>query len=103
MTQPWPGNVRELANVLQKAWERVRARSGAPQTIGPEELGLVGSAPGLDLPFRKGRIQAAEEWSRRAIAAALAASGGNVTHTAQRLQMNTTALFRLIKKYGLKT
>jgi DNA-binding NtrC family response regulator len=102
VTHPWPGNVRELANALQKAWEKARARGEAPQVIRPEDLGLGVGTPALDLPFREGRTQAAEEWSRRAIAAALAACEGNVTHAAERLQMNISALFRLIKKYGLK-
>jgi DNA-binding NtrC family response regulator len=103
VTHPWPGNVRELSNALQKAWEKVRSRGDTLPRIGSKDLGLAGSAPALDLPFREGRIQAAEEWSRRAIAASLAACGGNVTHAAERMQMNTSALFRLIKKYGLKS
>lgn len=102
LTHPWPGNVRELSNVLRKASEKARARGGIPCHIMPQDLGIADGAPALDLPFRDGRAQAAEAWSRQAIAAALAASGGNVTHAAKRLQMNTSALFRLIKKYGLR-
>jgi DNA-binding NtrC family response regulator len=98
----WPGNVRELANALQKGFERARMRGETPPRIGPEELGLGSASPALDLPFREGRALAAEEWSRRAITAALAASGGNVTHAAERLRMNGSALFRLLKKYDIR-
>ena len=99
VTRPWPGNVRELQNALEKGWAVASCRTGA--RIEASDIDLTSDRAAAETPFREGRARAAEEWSRKAIAAALAVSEGNVTKAAERLRMNTSALFRLIKRYGL--
>ena len=101
VTQPWPGNVRELQNALEKGLARSLAAGRSPCRIEALDLGLEAHRSLLEMPFREGRALAAEEWSRRAVTAALASTGGNVTRAAELLQMNTSALFRLIKRYRL--
>ena len=103
VTRPWPGNVRELQNTLEKGWAKVLASGQTVARIEVSDLGLETDRGILDVPFRDGRARAAEEWSRKAVTAALAASEGNVTRAAELLRMNTSALFRLIKRYGLGT
>jgi DNA-binding NtrC family response regulator len=103
VTHPWPGNVRELQNALEKGLARSLTSGRTPIRIEAADLDLPAGEEILAVPYREGRARAAEEWGRKAVSAAIAASGGNVTRAAGRLQMNTSALFRLIKKYGLGT
>jgi len=98
--RPWPGNVRELANVLIKAALRSKTL-GAPRI----EIEHLDPEPGSFplLSFKEAKDKAAEEWSKRAIRTALALTEGNVSRAAALLKMNQNALFRLIKKYALKS
>ena len=100
VSRPWPGNVRELANVLGKAVLRSKT-SGAARI----EVEHLDPEPGRFplLSFKAAKDNAAEEWSKRAIRTALALTEGNVSKAAVLLKMNQNALFRLIKKYGLKS
>ncbi|HEU4638696.1 MAG TPA: helix-turn-helix domain-containing protein, partial [Candidatus Binatia bacterium] len=98
--RPWPGNVRELANVLIKA--ALRSKTLGASRIEVEHLDPEpGSFPLLS--FKEAKDKAAEEWSKRAIRTAVALTDGNVSKAAALLKMNQNALFRLIKKYGLKS
>jgi len=100
VSRPWPGNVRELANVLGKAV--LRGKTLGALRIEAEHLDPEpGSFPLLS--FKEAKDKAAEEWSKRAIRTALALTEGNVSKAAVLLKMNQNALFRLIKKYGLKS
>jgi len=100
VSRPWPGNVRELANVLGKAV--LRGKTSGASRIEAEHLDPEpGSFPFLS--FKEAKDQAAEEWSKRAIRTALAMTEGNISKAAVLLKMNQNALFRLIKKYDLKS
>jgi DNA-binding NtrC family response regulator len=98
--RPWPGNVRELANILGKAI--LRGKTLGASRIEAEHLDPEpGSFPSLS--FKGAKDKATEEWSKRTIRTALALTEGNVSKAAVLLKMNQNALFRLIKKYGLKS
>jgi DNA-binding NtrC family response regulator len=100
VSRPWPGNVRELANVLSKAVLRGKTLGGSrieAEHLDPEP----GSFPLLS--FKEAKDKAAEEWSKGTIRTALALTEGNISKAAVLLKMNQNALFRLIKKYGLKS
>ena len=100
VNRPWPGNVRELANVLRKAV--VRSKTSGASRIEAEHLDPEpGSFPLLS--FKEAKDKAAEEWSKGTIRTALALTEGNVSKAAVLLKMNQNALFRLIKKYDLKS
>jgi DNA-binding NtrC family response regulator len=100
VSRPWPGNVRELANVLSKAV--LRSKTSGASRIEAEHLDPEpGSFPLLS--FKEAKDKAAEEWSKGAIRTALALTEGNISKAAVLLKMNQNALFRLIKKYDLKS
>ena len=100
VSRPWPGNVRELANVLGKA--ALRSKTLGASRIEVEHFDPEpGSFPSLS--FKEAKDKAAEEWSKRAIRTALALTEGNVSKAAVLLKINQNALFRLIKRYGLKS
>jgi len=100
VSRPWPGNVRELANALRKAV--LRSKTSGASRIEAEHLDPEpGSFPVLS--FKEAKDKAAEEWSKQAIRTALAMTEGNISKAAVLLKMNQNALFRLIKKYGLKS
>jgi DNA-binding NtrC family response regulator len=100
VNRPWPGNVRELANVLRKAV--LRSKTSGASRIEAEHLDPEpGSFPLLS--FKEAKDKAAEEWSKGTIRTALALTEGNVSKAAVLLKMNQNALFRLIKKYDLKS
>ncbi|HEY1077168.1 MAG TPA: sigma-54 dependent transcriptional regulator [Fontimonas sp.] len=83
----WPGNVRELRNALERA--RLLCSDG------------IIRAADLNLPARSGAARGSEEPDRDAIAAALAASGGNISRTAQALGLSRQALYRRLERFGL--
>ena len=96
----WPGNVRELQNVLERA---VLLAPG--QEIGAGDLrDLLGAAaaaaPGPEGdPTLAAAVAAAE---REAIAAALAATGGNKTRAAERLGVSVRTLWYKLQHLGLE-
>lgn len=98
--QPWPGNVRQLENAV----ERALLLAEGP-TLGPFDFGLapearaIPSAGGI-----KGTARAAAaEVERRVIRAALEATGGNITHAADRLGLSRRGLQLKMKSLGLRT
>jgi DNA-binding NtrC family response regulator len=98
VSRPWPGNVRELANLLERAALRSKGASRIDiEHLDPEP----GTFPLLS--FKEAKDKAAEEWSKRTIRTAVALTDGNVSKAAALLKMNQNALFRLIRKYRLKS
>jgi DNA-binding NtrC family response regulator len=94
----WPGNVRELRNVLERA---LVLSGGAP--IGPRHLPheLWGDAVPV-APAASTATLSLEELTRRHIIAVFTETGGNVTHTADRLGISRLALRKRLQTYGLK-
>lgn len=101
MPREWRGNVREVANVLERACALNVHSAGARIAIDAEHL-EPGHELKSDLPFKKAKALAGEEWAKRAIRGALVRSEGNVSHAAKLLKMNQNALFRLMKKYDIQ-
>ncbi|HET8883192.1 MAG TPA: sigma 54-interacting transcriptional regulator, partial [Solimonas sp.] len=86
----WPGNVRELRNAVERA--RLLCRAGVIRTA---DLGLP--------PPRKNGVRGGDEPDRETIAAALKASGGNISRTAQSLGLSRQALYRRMERHGFET
>ena len=98
----WPGNIRELKNVMDRASIMVRG-----DLIDVDDVALGGSLVekasagdanlwlSLDLPTAVATLEA--EMIRRA----LAASGGNRTEAARRLNINRQLLYTKAQRYGL--
>lgn len=99
--QPWPGNVRELKNLLERALLQSPALSRNPPRL---ELSDLHAAPTdqATLPFKEAQSAASEVWTRSALLGALQKTGGNRAQAAKLLQMNRTALFKLMKKLGIQ-
>ncbi|HHY33451.1 MAG TPA: sigma 54-interacting transcriptional regulator [Firmicutes bacterium] len=102
----WPGNVRELENVVERTLAVIsgdtldvehlpgylRERHGAPQGA----------------PDQASATAALEVWSlaeaeRRAVEAALAAYGGNVSRAAKALGISRNTLYCKMRKFGIST
>ncbi|TAN08517.1 MAG: sigma-54-dependent Fis family transcriptional regulator [Rhodanobacteraceae bacterium] len=89
----WPGNVRELINRVHSA-----AVTAGARLLVPADLGLAVDAAGT------ADLQAARaQTDRETIVEQLRASGFNMSECARRLHVSRVTLYRLCRKYGLKT
>jgi two-component system, NtrC family, nitrogen regulation response regulator NtrX len=92
----WPGNVRELKNLL----ERLLILS-PDEEIAVEDLPF--STNSLEtLPVNAPLKAAREDFEKRYILAALKRHRGNVTRTAEALQLERSHLHRKLKSYGIE-
>ncbi|MCB9765731.1 MAG: sigma-54-dependent Fis family transcriptional regulator [Alphaproteobacteria bacterium] len=91
---PWPGNLRELRHAMQRA----AVMAGPRRLIEPQDLGL--RAP--DTPDGDTLAEQVEALERRAIAAALAAEGGNRTRAAKRLGLSRQGLLNKMARFELE-
>ena len=109
MAQHWRGNIRELRNVLEQAamrsdslqidavqLERLLREAGQDQIAPATSLLLAQPAPGDDVLVRPLGEQVAE-LERRAIAAALAQTGGNKMATARLLGISRAKLYERLE------
>jgi two-component system nitrogen regulation response regulator NtrX len=95
----WPGNVRELKNLIERLMilspaEQIR-REDLPAEIRDGELAAPAPA---DAPLKDAR----EDFERRYILAALKRHRGNVTRTAESLQVERSNLYRKLRSYGIE-
>jgi two-component system nitrogen regulation response regulator NtrX len=94
----WPGNVRELKNLIERLMILSPAEDVRPVDL-PAEIrnGVAeGVAPGA--PLRDAR----ENFERRYILAALKRNRGNVSRTAEALDLERSNLYRKLKAYGIE-
>ena len=97
---PWPGNMRELENVIERGVMAATARGEISKGIPPDCLPLPGSATsGSDsgLALRPAR----KIFERELILRALAASDGNRTHAARKLEISHRALLYKLKSHEI--
>jgi len=91
----WPGNVRELENAIERAVVTCR---GA--TIGEAELAFLRRPESREAILRGEDLNLAE-LEKRAITAALARSGGNVTRAAAVLGIDRSTLYDKLRRYDI--
>ncbi|WP_448581605.1 PEP-CTERM-box response regulator transcription factor [Thermaurantiacus sp.] len=89
----WPGNIRELENRIKRA---VIMAEGP--TVTAEDLDLAGSIETRPVTLREARAVS----DRRAIAAALAASGGSISHAAKMLGISRPTLYDMMRDLGIE-
>ncbi len=94
--QDWPGNVRQLENVLTRAALLTRAPLINEEVIA---AALDEGSPGR--PNEPPEVQPLREAEKNHIAAALQATGWNITRTAALLDISPTTLRKKIGDYGL--
>ncbi len=95
----WPGNIRELSNAIERA-----VVLGEGELIHPEDLPetVLEAVPSLEPGAAIGKYHdTVAAFKKRLIVDALEQSGGNVTRTAELLDLNPTYLHRLIRNFGL--
>ena len=95
----WPGNVRELKNLV----ERLMILSSAEE-IRREDLPaeIRDGEPSAALPADASLKVARDDFERRYILAALHRHRGNVSRTAEALQVERSNLYRKLRSYGIE-
>ena len=103
----WPGNVRQLRNLMD--WLLIMAPGGTQEAIRadmlPPEIGsrapqMLSIDPGADimsLPLREAR----DLFETQYLQSQLMRFGGNISHTAQFVGMERSALHRKLKQLGV--
>jgi two-component system nitrogen regulation response regulator NtrX len=102
--QPWPGNVRELRNTIERLvimapGHRIEARHIPQPLLAGAEAPAPGARPSADdFPSLS---EAREEFEKRYIWRKYQECGGNMSRTAEVLQVERSNLYRKMKAFGL--
>jgi len=99
----WPGNVRELRNVVERALVLGDGPILVLDDLPPELVHAAspgGLGPAGATAMSPAQIRPLAEMERDAIAAALAATGGNKARAAALLGIDRTTLYRKLKDHG---
>jgi transcriptional regulator with PAS, ATPase and Fis domain len=101
--QSFPGNVRELKNAVERAVSLgildTTTAAAIPRITGAPAEALVR----LNLPLKEARLACMEGFEQVYVQAMLEATGGNVTHAAERAGVSRRFLQRLIARLGLRS
>jgi two-component system nitrogen regulation response regulator NtrX len=100
----WPGNVRELRNIIERLvimtpGDRIEARHLPAPLLGGG--GAPDSAPGASLGEFPSLADAREDFEKRYIWKKYRECGGNMSRTAEALQVERSNLYRKMKGFGL--
>jgi two-component system, NtrC family, nitrogen regulation response regulator NtrX len=105
--QRWPGNVRELRNIIERVvimapGDRVETAHLPAPALGLSAAG-ADVAPGASapLPDFPSLVAAREDFEKRYILKKYQECGGNMSRTAEALQVERSNLYRKMKAYGL--
>jgi two-component system nitrogen regulation response regulator NtrX len=97
----WPGNVRELRNVIERLIIMVPGESITSLDLaflnGGAGLRHGDTAPEITAPLHEAR----DRFERDYIVRVLAAQGGNISRTAEVLDVERSNLYRKMKGFGL--
>jgi two-component system nitrogen regulation response regulator NtrX len=101
---PWPGNVRELRNIIERLvimapGDRIEAHH-LPASLGAPLVAPT-AAPADGLTEFASLVEAREDFERRYIWKKYQECGGNMSRTADALQVERSNLYRKMKAYGL--
>lgn len=95
----WPGNVRELRNVLERAATMSRSRQLLPEHLSDRLLRI---APNVRKDVSPGSLAHAKaDAERKAILAALEATGGNKSKAAELLRIHRVKLHEKMKRHRI--
>ena len=97
-TYSWPGNVRELRNTVERV-----VIMHARDTVTAEDLPMLGAEapPASSYNFDSYR-EAADAYEREYIARKLAEADGNVSRTAERMNIDRSHLYRRMRALGIQ-
>jgi len=91
----WPGNVRELEH-----WMESEVHFASPSAVSLERLARLPTSG--EQPAGAPAVRSLREVERELCAAAIAASGGDVTGAARDLGISRGRLYRKLRLYGLE-
>jgi two-component system nitrogen regulation response regulator NtrX len=102
---PWPGNVRELRNIVERVFIMTPRDVIEPEDL-PAPLPAAGLAtasageagPALDFPSL---AEARDDFEKRYVWSKYQECGGNMSRTAEALQVERSNLYRKMKGFGL--
>jgi two-component system nitrogen regulation response regulator NtrX len=94
----WPGNVRELKNLMERLMILSPADEVRPEDLPVEMRESIGEGIAPGAPLREAR----DDFERRYILAALKRYRGNVSRTAEALDLERSNLYRKLKTYGIE-
>jgi two-component system nitrogen regulation response regulator NtrX len=103
---PWPGNIRELRNIIERLvimtpGDLIEARHLPVPLVGaPPPAGEAGSAA-VALADFPSLAEAREDFEKRYVWKKYQECGGNMSRTAEALQVERSNLYRKMKAYGL--
>jgi two-component system, NtrC family, nitrogen regulation response regulator NtrX len=105
--QPWPGNVRELRNTVERLvimvpGERIEERHLPAPLLGLAESPAAAPSSGALADFPS-LADAREDFEKRYIWKKYQECGGNMSRTAEVLQVERSNLYRKMKAFGLIT
>jgi DNA-binding NtrC family response regulator len=90
----WPGNIRELRNAIEGA-QLPQGRDALRGLAGPRAAGPL-------VQLAEARRQAADQFERDYLAAALAAADGNLSRAAELAGTSRQLLTQLARKHGMR-
>lgn len=93
----WPGNVRELQNCMEHAFNVAEDETVRPEYLPQYIRQAHGALPLAPHSYRSEM----DKMERQILSVALRECGGNKTAAANRLGLNRTTLWRMLKKHGL--
>jgi|WetSurMetagenome_2_1015567.scaffolds.fasta_scaffold05072_2 two-component system, NtrC family, nitrogen regulation response regulator NtrX len=97
----WPGNVRELRNLME--WLIIMVPSAEVRSSDlPIQPGGAAPSPEVGLPWSGPLKEAREAFEREFIRRALGRHGGNVSRTAEELEIERRHLYRRLATLGMQ-
>ncbi len=100
-TYTWPGNLRELENIIERAVVLTSS-----QVIEAEHLPLHvqdGVSGKAKLGFKRSKVQAIDEFERKALASYLLQTGGNISRAAELANIPRRTFHRLLAKHKISS
>jgi two-component system nitrogen regulation response regulator NtrX len=105
VAQPWPGNVRELRNAIERLVIMTAGERIEPRHLPPPLLSAANAAAAAPETASAGGFaslaEAREDFEKRYIWRKYQECGGNMSRTAEALQVERSNLYRKMKGYGL--
>ncbi len=102
MEYDWPGNIRELKNLVERLIIMTPGEKIKPGDIPPPFSGSISMKDGFEIPFdAKSLKEARRQFEKAYIESKLKEHRGNISHTAEAIDVERSSLHRKIKAYGL--